>query len=86
MSLVLGDFFDIMPKNVGGDNSANYYCDYSWASSTGQLLLFGGNAWDALSCGSFSVASNNGFGNRNALFGVRLAFYGNPTYVNGADL
>ena len=86
LSLVLGDFFDIMPKNVGGDNSANYYCDYSWANSTGQLLLFGGRAGDALGCGSFCFASVNVFGGRDASSGVRLAFYGNPTYVNGADL
>ena len=86
LSLVLGDFFDIMPKNVGGNNSANYYCDYSWTSSTGQLLLFGGFAWNALNCGSFCVNSRNDFGNRSTDCGVRLAFYGNPTYVNGADL
>ena len=88
LSLVLGDFFDIMPKNINVDNSnsANYYCDYSWANSTGQLLLFGGSAWAALGCGSFCVSSDDGFGVRYTNFGVRLAFYGNPTYVNGADL
>ena len=86
MSLVLGDFFDIIPKTVGGDNSANYYCDYSWASSEGQSLLFGGCAWLALNCGSFYVNSSSDLGDRNADCGVRLAFYGNPTYVNGADL
>ena len=75
-----------MPKKDGGDNSANYYCDYSLANSNGQLLLFGGSAGSALGCGSFCVASGSGFGNRDASAGVRLAFYGNPTYVNGADL
>ena len=74
LSLVLGEFFDIMPKNVGGDNSANYYCDYSWANSTGQSLLFGGLAWYALFCGSFCVNSNNDFGNRNTNYGVRLTY------------
>ena len=86
LSLVLGDFFDIMPKNVGGDNSANYYCDYSWAGSTGQLLLFGGFAGRALNCGSFCVYSGLDFGHRYTSYAVRLAFYGNPTYVNGTDL
>ena len=88
LSLVLGDFFDIMPKNINVDNSnsANYYCDYSWANSTGQLFLFGGHAGHALNCGSFYVHSNNDFGHRSTFYGVRLAFYGNPTYVNGADL
>ena len=88
LSLVLGDFFDIMPKNINVDNSnsANYYCDYSWANSTGQLFLFGGHAGHALLCGSFYVHSNNDFGHRSTFYGVRLAFYGNPTYVNGADL
>ena len=84
--LVLGDYFDIMPKTVGGENNSAYYCDYSWANSTGHLLLFGGDAWNALTCGSFCVASSDVFGLRGANCGVRLAFYGNPTYVNGADL
>lgn len=84
--LVLGDYFDIMPKTVGAENSSAYYCDYSWANSTGQLLLFGGSAGDALRCGSFFVHSSSGFGLRYSDCGVRLAFYGNPTYVSGADL
>ena len=50
------------------------------------LLLFGGSAGLALNCGSFCVVSNGDFGYRDAYCGVRLAFYGNPTYVNGADL
>lgn len=86
LSLVLGDFFDIMPKNVGGNNSANYYCDYTWENTTGQSLIFGDSCADGLTGGSFSVASNNRFYITGELISSRLAFYGNPTYVNGADL
>ena len=38
------------------------------------LLLFGGNARNALNCGSFYVNSNNDFGNRNTNYGVRLTY------------
>lgn len=85
-SLVLGDYFDIMSKTIVAENSATYYGDYSWTNSTGQLLVWFGSAWDALRCGAFCAASNNDFGNRDALYGVRLAFYGQPKYVDGADL
>ncbi len=84
--LVLGDYFDIMPKTIGGENNSVYYCDYSWSAATGQLLLFGGNAWDALKGGPFFVSSHHAFGLRYARCGARLAFYAQPTYVNGADL
>lgn len=86
LSLVLGDFFDIMPKNVGNNNSASYYCDYSWENTTGQSLIFGDSCADGLTGGSFSTASNNRFYITGQLISTRLAFYGNPTYVNGADL
>ncbi|MFW5502950.1 MAG: hypothetical protein ACOCO5_06715 [Segatella copri] len=38
------------------------------------LLIFGGNARNALNCGSFYVNSNNDFGNRNTNYGVRLTY------------
>lgn len=38
------------------------------------LLLFGGNARNALKCGSFYVNSNNDFGIRNTNYGVRLTY------------
>ena len=84
--LVLGENFDTIPKSVGSEASGSYYCDYYWANSTEYLLMFGGGAWRALKCGAFSVDSYHAFGLRDAGCGARLAFYGSPTYVNGADL
>lgn len=39
------------------------------------LLIWGGNARNALNCGAFYVNSNNGFGYRNTNYGVRLTYY-----------
>lgn len=81
----LGEQFDLVPKQFGG-GSANYWCDYSWQNSTGQLLLWGGSARSALPCGAFYVSSNYAFGLWDTDSGVRLAFYGTPKYVDGAEL
>lgn len=81
----LGNQFDLIPKTLGS-GSSNRWCDYSWQNSTGQLLIWGGSAWNALNCGAFCVLSAYGFGFRGTNYGVRLAFYGTPKYVDGAEL
>ena len=81
----LGEYWDALPKAVGG-GSTTYYCDGYWASTGGELLIVGGSANYGALCGlSFSI-SNDGFGNASDGVGARLAFYGQPEIVSGAEL
>ena len=73
--LVGGEHFDIFPSAVGG-GSSSYWCDYTWTSTNGQLLLWGGSAVDGASCGLVSSSSDDAWTNAWAYFGSRLAFYG----------
>ena len=81
----LGAYWDAFPQAVGGGDST-YYCDGFWASTSGELLLVGGNADDG-SLGGLSYAySKYGLSNSWTDIGARLAFYGNPTIVSGSEL
>ena len=73
--LVGGEHFDIFPSAVGG-GSSSYWCDYTWTSTTGQLLLWGGDAADGSSCGLVSSHSIHAWTNAWAILGSRLAYYG----------
>ncbi len=81
----LGEYFDILPKTVGG-GSTSYWCDYFYQTDTGQLCLFGGSANTGPSAGPFSVYSNIAFGDTTSFFGSRLAFYGTPEVTDGSRL
>ena len=81
----LGTYWDAFPQAVGGGDTT-YYCDGFWATTSGELLLVGGNAASRSRCGLSAAASNLGFSNSGAGFGARLAFYGNPTIVSGSEL
>ena len=81
----LGAHWDAFPQAVGGSDST-YYCDGFWASTSGELLLVGGNADSGSQCGLSYAYSSNGFSDSWANFGARLAFYGNPTIVSGSEL
>lgn len=83
--MLFGEFMDILPKKLGG-GSGSYLGDYSWANTTGQLCLWGGAANCGARCGLGSSSSVNAFSASLAGFGARLAYYGKPTIVNGADL
>lgn len=83
--IILGEHFDIFPKKIGG-NSTSYWADYSWANTTGQLVLWGGTANDGAYCGLAYAASPNGWSNSTANVGSRLAYFGNLTFVSGASL
>ena len=50
------------------------------------LCLWGGSAYDGASCGLGCSGSSDGFSISDAYCGARLAYYGKPTIVNGADL
>ena len=81
----LGAYWDAFPQAVGGGDST-YYCDGFWASTTGELLHVGGNAYRGSRCGLSSAVSDNGFSSSRTIVGARLAFYGNPTIVSGSEL
>lgn len=83
--LVLGEFFDVIPKRHGG-GSTSYWCDYNYANNTGQLCLWGGSAYDGSYCGLVYSYSRNAFSDSSAHFGARLAYYGPVTFVNGKEI
>ena len=83
--IILGEHFDIFPKKIGG-NSTSYWADYSWANTTGQLVLWGGNASYGAYCGIACASSNLAWSGSYASIGSRLAYFGNLTFVSGASL
>lgn len=83
--IILGEYFDIFPKALGG-GSTSYWCDYYYASTTGQLVLFGGSAFNGSRCGLAYADSVNAWSYADANIGSRLAFYGAGQEVSGAEL
>ena len=81
----LGEYFDLIPTRHGG-GSNSYWCDYHWVNTTGQVVLFGGYANYGAFCGLACVSSIYAWSVTWACYGSRLAYYGTPTIVNGADL
>lgn len=83
--MTLGDHWDMMPKAVGGGATTGY-CDGYWDSQGGQLLVVGGCAYVGSRCGLSSADSARGFSASWTDFGARLAFYGTPIVISGAEL
>lgn len=83
--IMAGDNFDIFPAKIGG-GSTSYWADYSWANNTGQLVLWGGTANDGAYCGLAYAHSHDAWSASGASVGSRLAYYGNLTFVTGAEL
>mgnify|MGYP001778996690 CR=1 FL=1 len=83
--IILGEHFDIFPKKIGG-NSTSYWADYSWANTTGQLVLWGGSAGAGAYCGLAAAHSDHAWSHSSAYVGSRLAYFGNLTFVSGASL
>lgn len=81
----LGIHWDAFPQAVGGGDST-YYCDGFWASTSGELLYVGGDAYNGSLCGLSYASSNNGFSISRTTIGARLAFYGTPIIVSGSEL
>lgn len=81
----LGEFFDLFPATLGG-GSTSYWCDQFYGNATGQLVLWGGSANSGAYCGLAYVNSNFAFSHSFAIFGARLAYYGDIEIVNGADI
>ena len=85
-SMECGEFWDMIAQNVTGGGSTTYYCDGYWAATGGQLLLVGGLANSGAPCGLAYAHSSNAFSHSVASVGARLAFYGEPEIVSGAQL
>ena len=83
--IILGEHFDIFPKKIGG-NSTSYWADYSWANTTGQLVLWGGQANYGANCGLACADSVAAWSASAAGVGSRLAYFGDLTFVSGASL
>ena len=83
--MILGEFFDIFAKKHGG-GSTSYWCDYDYANTTGQLLLWGGNARNGTAAGLGYARSYDAFSGASSDFGARLAYYGPLTIVNGNEI
>ena len=83
--MLLGEYWDMICQAVGGGDTT-YYCDGYWAAAGGELLYVGGYAADFARCGVASSGSDDGFSVSWSNIGSRLAFYGTPQIVSGAEL
>ena len=81
----LGEFWDMIAQNVTGGSAATYNCDGYYAATTGQLLRVGDIASSDLQCGLTSADSSSAFTASSIRIGARLAFYGSPTIISGAE-
>jgi len=85
-SMELGEWWDMIAQNVTGAGASTYYTDGFWAATGGQLLLVGGLAIVGAQCGISYANSDDAFSSSSTYIGARLAFYGEPTIVSGAEL
>ncbi len=83
--LLKGAHFDIFPSAVAGGTSSGY-CDNSYANATGQVVRVGGYSDIGADAGPFYVNSGSAWSYSDSSFGARPAYYGNLTFVNGADI
>jgi len=81
----LGEWWDMIAQAVKGSDST-YYADGFYYRDSGQLLYVGGHASGGSLCGLACSISLIAFSHSPASIGARLAFYGEPKIVSGAEL
>lgn len=77
-ALQMGDHFDVLPGKLGSGGWSDYY----WANTTGQLLLWGGSAYNGSDCGLACSFSDHAFSHARSSLAARLAYYGVATVVS----
>ena len=83
--MILGEHFDVMAKSLGGGGTS-YWCDYSYNNNTGQLVLWGAAALNGADAGLGCADSGNAWSASASGLGSRLAYYGELTFMSGAEL
>ena len=83
--MILGEHFDVMAKSLAGGGTS-YWCDYSYNNNTGQLVLWGAFANPGANAGLGVASSRNAWSFSSSSFGSRLAYYGELTFMSGAEL
>lgn len=81
----LGEYWDFIAQNITGGSASTYFCDGYNSATAGQLLLVGGGANLGARCGLSYAASAYTYTQQSTNMGARLAFYGSPTVVPGAE-
>lgn len=83
--MILGEHFDVMAKSLAGGGTS-YWCDYSYNNNTGQLVLWGATANYGATAGLGFASSDNAWSYSASSIGSRLAYYGELTFMSGAEL
>jgi len=83
-TMQMGDYFDIIPKTVGGGATSGW-ADGHTSSETGEVWLFGGCATVGSYCGLSAASANSAFSVASSTVGARLAFYGSLNKVTGGQ-
>ena len=83
--MILGEHFDVMAKSLAGGGTS-YWCDYSYNNNTGQLVLWGAGAIHGALAGLGCASSDSAWSNSYSVIGSRLAYYGELTFMSGAEL
>lgn len=81
----LGDYWDTIPQVTTQASAFTYYCDGFFSSTAGQIMLVGGYAEYGLHCGLTITSTTRAFNTSSSSVCARLAFYGSPTIIPGAE-
>ena len=79
-SMVLGEYFDLVPKEAYVSSSNSYWCDQTYCAAQEQLIFSGGNALLGPCSGIFPFNCNNPFSYKGYA-STRLAYYGELEFV-----
>lgn len=81
-----GEYFDLLAAINTGGGATSYFADQQYASATGQLGLFFGDAYYGLGCGLAAALSAYVWSASDSAFGSRLAYYGKLDFVDGRQI